>query len=67
MSNLAATPGRERFFLMHKKLLDFDTAYIFFGTVFLNARRPCILYTVSRSCICGRIEENRWQFESTGD
>lgn len=38
MSNLAATTGKDKFFLMHKRLLDFDTAYILFSTVFLNAR-----------------------------
>lgn len=45
MSNLAATTGREKFFLIHKKLLDFDTAYIVFGTVFFNATQPyCVVW-----------------------
>lgn len=38
MTNLAVTAGREMFFLTQSKFLDFDTAYIFFSTVFLNPK-----------------------------
>lgn len=38
MSNFAATAERERVFLMLKKFLDFDTAYILFSPEFLNVR-----------------------------
>lgn len=38
MSNFAASAERERVFLMHKKCLDFDTAYVLFSPEFLNVR-----------------------------